>query len=334
METVVFKTPGMLDFKAFTHFGVNAKPNSKSPIGYFGTGLKYAIAVLIREGCKVTILRGNERWDFTTAEEAFRDKKFGFIRCYKRGIFRTETLQLPFTTDLGKDWELWQAFRELYSNTLDEGGITCISSDGYAEVPIDGYTMILVEGSAFAREYFEKDNTFHPKASRDRNDVKVEHFLEPSKHIYYRGMRVYDLEKPAKMTYNILCQIELTEDRTAKNSYEVERLIREYIVESADIPLIKAAITAPEGSYEHRFNFDSTYRAPSQTFRDTARSTRSYNSTVKSYVDTYDPPAKEPEDEPLLTQLKKVLEKDNGDWQEFVRDNLSELIAALDDADF
>ena len=38
--------------------GVSAKPNTKSPIGYFGTGLKYAMAALVRLGTQPVVWIG------------------------------------------------------------------------------------------------------------------------------------------------------------------------------------------------------------------------------------------------------------------------------------
>jgi hypothetical protein len=40
-----FCTPGLIDLEAVFTFGVHAK-ETENPIGYFGTGLKYAIVTL------------------------------------------------------------------------------------------------------------------------------------------------------------------------------------------------------------------------------------------------------------------------------------------------
>lgn len=37
-RVVVFKTPGHIPLEAFTTFGINSKPNSLNPIGFFGSG--------------------------------------------------------------------------------------------------------------------------------------------------------------------------------------------------------------------------------------------------------------------------------------------------------
>ena len=47
-RAVAFRTPGLIPIEAFTSTGVNVKIHD-NPIGHFGTGLKYAVAVLLRE---------------------------------------------------------------------------------------------------------------------------------------------------------------------------------------------------------------------------------------------------------------------------------------------
>ena len=45
--TVSFITPGQIDLENVFTFGISAK-ESDNPIGFFGTGLKFAIATLLR----------------------------------------------------------------------------------------------------------------------------------------------------------------------------------------------------------------------------------------------------------------------------------------------
>jgi hypothetical protein len=54
----IYSNPGALDLRALTIMGMNAKPNTDSPIGYFGTGLKYAVAIALRHGLTLTIWDG------------------------------------------------------------------------------------------------------------------------------------------------------------------------------------------------------------------------------------------------------------------------------------
>lgn len=52
---VIFETPGNLDIQAI----------ATSPIGFFGTWLKYAIAVLLREGCQISIFTNKTLYRFS-----------------------------------------------------------------------------------------------------------------------------------------------------------------------------------------------------------------------------------------------------------------------------
>ena len=54
---VVFENTGEIDILSISSFGVSVKEGD-SPIGFFGTGLKYAIAVLLRHNQKITAYCG------------------------------------------------------------------------------------------------------------------------------------------------------------------------------------------------------------------------------------------------------------------------------------
>jgi hypothetical protein len=278
MSATVFKTPGLIDIRAFTHFGVNSKPNSTSPIGYFGTGLKYAIAVLVRERIPVTLFIGQTEYEFYAKEEEFRDKTFAFVRMRKRkGLLSKWTYhELPFTTELGKNWELWQVFRELHANTLDEDGQTYIFDRTEFDALERETTRIIVDGQRFIDEGFrKKDEIFLPDGYKVHEVLDHVQIIDrPSKHIYYRGLRVHDLKEESKFTYNILRKIDLTEDRTAKSSWEVENVIEQYMATQAPKETIKRALGyAYRGkSYESRLSFD-TYYIPSTAFTEAIEET-------------------------------------------------------------
>jgi hypothetical protein len=61
---------GLIPMEAVTTMGVSAK-EGENPIGFFGTGLKYAIASLLRTSHKITIWRGLDRYDFATEPARF-----------------------------------------------------------------------------------------------------------------------------------------------------------------------------------------------------------------------------------------------------------------------
>jgi hypothetical protein len=273
---VVFQTPGLIPLESFTTFGVNAKPMSTSPFGYFGTGLKYAIAVLLRTGHKVVLWRGNDKYTFYVRQQDFRGKGFDFVRMKKERWLPSflawagpKYEQLPFTTELGKNWELWQAFRELESNTRDENGQTFVTEQ--LGPPMHGVdtTQFCVYGSRFEDEFHDRERHFLPDGLSQREDVGIQVIDRPSRHIYYRGVRIMDLKEEAEYTYNFLQTVELTEDRTAKYPYQLEQAIAQLIRTSNDEGYVNRALRTRgfEGSINHGYG----YGAPSPIFMSVAQ---------------------------------------------------------------
>lgn len=280
MSTLVFKTPGLLDLRALTTFGVNAKPKSENPIGYFGTGLKFAMAVLARLDCDATIFIGKEAYTLEMVKDQFREKEFGFLKLRHSNEVLTECIDLPYTTELGKDWQPWQIFRELYANTLDESGEAYIAEG--REAGKEGCTKIVISGNVMASEFKERDKTFLPDAKQIGSwPETVQVFDAPSKHIYYRGLRVLDLKEPAALTYNILSTIALTEDRTAKSTWEVHYHIKEFLTACENKELIAKALG---GLYERELNFAHDTNKPSTAFVDAVMTSKPRNISVASYV--------------------------------------------------
>ncbi|WP_217468779.1 hypothetical protein, partial [Staphylococcus aureus] len=124
---IIFRNKGVIDPKSITTFGVSSKENPGA-IGFFGTGLKYAIAILLREGCDITIHAGKRKLEFGIKRDRVRVDDFNVVTMNNR--------RLGFTTEVGKTWEVWQAFRELYCNTMDERG-EVFEADEVPEVAAD-----------------------------------------------------------------------------------------------------------------------------------------------------------------------------------------------------
>lgn len=291
-QCVVFSTPGLIPIEAFTVFGMNAKPNSKNPFGFFGTGLKIAIAVCLRMDQEVVIWRGKDKYTFYTKKEDFRGKEFRKIRMKREtwhvgDIFRKSYHELPFTTELGKHWELWQAFREFQTNTMDENGSTYLGDhqEVYAlQRALEDNTCITVTGSKFVDEFHDRARNFLPDGLTVREgDESLQVIDRPSKHVYYRGVRVWDLKEEAQYTYNFLRTIDLTEDRTAKYPFLLESWICEHIMQSEDESFLEKTVSNPlSGRWERSLSYNYTSVTPSSSFRSAA--VRSPNVKAKEVV--------------------------------------------------
>lgn len=294
--SIVHVTPGLLDIRAITTFGLHAKPGTDSPIGKFGTGLKYAIATLLRLGCSVELFIGETEYEFFTKSDNFRGMEYEqvYVRKRKGVLSKWRSVQLPFTTEHGKFWEAWQAFRELHSNTLDEGGTT-FSVNGAIPVPVANETRFYISGKVYEEAFLERDKVFLPNGLTKREgDASVQVFNEPSKHLYWRGIRVFDLEKPSVYTYNILDDMELTEDRTLKYVWRAQSILAAFVARSKDQKLINAVVSAsPEKHFEGRLDWDYAYVSPSEEFQEVIRKKRGRGGYVApralAFYDRYAP---------------------------------------------
>lgn len=286
---IVFQNPGEIDIRAVTMLGVNVKSEA-SAIGYFGTGLKYAIAVLLREGQKVEVWSGTKRYAFGTQLETIRGKDFRrIVMSGPEG-----KVELALTLEFGKNWKLEDAYRELWSNCMDEKGsvnedrtstINQFYPDGIPdleenrEIPLEqqtlrrgtpGYTMICITGSAFSEVHDERfGKVLLPQNLKlIAKNASLEVFSGQSNFIYYKGIRVYESKKPFLNTYNLIDNnIGLTEDRTlVGGTYYLDDRLYRFLVCDAEEKLIESILCCGE-QYHEAMNLSFQYcTTPSEPF--------------------------------------------------------------------
>lgn len=107
---------GELDVRLIALMGGSTKSNEEFKIGQFGTGLKYVLAYVIRNGVDFRIKTGEHEVKLSYDVEVIRDEEFK--------VLYIDGERTSITDKMGKDWKAWMIVRELYSNALDEGGAT------------------------------------------------------------------------------------------------------------------------------------------------------------------------------------------------------------------
>jgi hypothetical protein len=244
MNTVSFKNDGLIDARCITTVGVSVK-DGENPIGFFGTGLKYAIAIILRAGGCLTIWRGLEQFQFDTVEVEIRGKMISVVRMNGQ--------ELGFTIELGKHWKIWQAFREIYCNTVDEGG-TC---EFGVMPPSKDTTTVCVELSEFS-ECLSKIGDFILQTKPAYSDEHTSLHYGPSSSVFYRSIRVANdvSSKPFLFIPNINSQVELTEDRTLKNNYQLWQELTHTILRCKDVGFLEKWLTAGMEYAEHYIDLE------------------------------------------------------------------------------
>lgn len=193
-----FLTDSVLPIEAATTMGVSVKGDEA--IGKFGTGLKYAIAGVLRLGGTVAAYIDGERHEFTTKDSNIRGREFRIV--HHNGV------PCGFTTELGKHWEPWQLFRELASNTLDEGGSwTRESTDAKSARTVIQVRCREVEDSERSEQVFI--------AKGDpllESNLGATVYAGASRHYYFRGIRAGSFPTLAPVTVDVH-EGSLSEDR-------------------------------------------------------------------------------------------------------------------------
>lgn len=111
MSHLLISSRGELDPHALSLMGASVKDTGA--IGEFGSGLKYAIATLLRHGVKFQIYSGPRLIPIETKPESFRGQTFSVIW--------VDGQPTSITTRTGPKWHVRDAIREIWSNAVDEG---------------------------------------------------------------------------------------------------------------------------------------------------------------------------------------------------------------------
>lgn len=298
-----FKNKGLIDLRAIKTFGVSSKVND-NPIGFFGTGLKYAIAIVLREGGRIHLSVGQERYTFSCETTKIRNDSFELVRMNDE--------ELGFTTDLGKNWEMWEAYRELRCNCVDEKGEI---GECESVFPLEeDTTTFYVESPAMADIHKDKDQYF---ISEDRvplwqnSDVAV--YSGASEHLYRKGILAYDTGISCRYTYDF-ADLDLTEDRTISCPYTAMKLLSLLVAKSEDPDMIRTFVCLSGSRWEDlRFGYGSA-NTVSDTFRcvvsELIRTTDlDLNESAREFVMRENPELGKPNEIQLNSVQNKQLEK-------------------------
>ena len=252
---LVFENDGEIDLRVVSTFGCSVKETT-NPIGFFGTGLKYALAVCMRLNCKVWVQCGEKTLRVTVANNDIRGKSFGFVELGEQPC--------GFTTELGKNWKPWMAYRELYCNTFDESGGKVYETESVPAAE-SGKTRFVIQGHDLEQAHRGRsDYILESSPIAVLGDIEVH--ARPSQSYFYRGIRVMDFQQPCMFTYNQTSPMELTEDRTAKDPHNPRYKVSQAFLGHGDRSLLKKVLVSGTDSFEFALDFHGWGTKPSEEF--------------------------------------------------------------------
>lgn len=189
-------------------------------IGKFGSGFKYSLATLIREGVSFRIFSGLTEIKITTEVEMFRGTEFR--------VLVIDGVRTSITTRTGPEWTVRDAIREIWSNALDEGEAKKIIDEACELKP--GVTTIEIEIAhrqvktmlAAWNQFFVHDVPHLHRSSYGRI------LSQPTTNYFRRGVWICeDREMPGLFSYDFN-DIKLPESRKIKTmaaTYDVFNIL-------------------------------------------------------------------------------------------------------------
>lgn len=236
MNYLRISNAGLICAEDLTLIGSSTKREQSGKIGMFGSGWKYALSWLLRNGCTPTIFAGEDEIKVDFAVKMHRTNPVNVIT--------VNGIETSLTTEMGPKWTGWMAIREILSNAIDEGGhkldivwnanFTCESGNTVIYVPMNGELseVMLKYDSYFA---FNRKETH--TIGQDRVFVKKE---RSPMNIYRKGIRCYDTTITSGIDFDF-DTLAINEDRLAYG-YNVQYAVQNIVEQDISLGLFKAIL--------------------------------------------------------------------------------------------
>ena len=304
-NTISFINKEELNPISFTVMGASVKKDA-SAIGWFGSGMKYSIAVMLRNNIKFSIETHGKTFSFDTVKKDFRGEEMDIVTC--------NFDELGYTTEFGKQWSLEAVFRELYCNTLDEGG----SVELGGAVDASQQTVISIDDHRMVDEYHQRDANFlfNSIPIHTAGDAQIHRLKSGSiKRCYYKGVKTQEGSYDMQYAYNVTAGLELTEDRTLKYMYQWNEAVTKVIVSLTDKKMIQDILTAEKFTFEQNVSFESYIISDSMSdeFKEIAqeyeRKGKITNDSLRRYIQGLNPKTIEDWVKPITANEDKQLQE-------------------------
>lgn len=255
MNYLKIKNNGVMDITGLYLLGASSKRN-QNKIGMFGSGNKYAMAYLLRNNFELKICAGMQEVEVTTRPIVSRDQDFQLIV--------VDGKDTSITTEFGKDWELWQAIREVYCNALDEGGAVL---EYVSEIkPCENETHFYIKTNTELKNLISQFDSYfavsrkvlfecdHGKIYAKATDTKLNLFRKQIRCFETELLSVYDYDLPT---------IQIDENRLVKYSWYVASMIWNVIYSCTDKEVIRTILfQCSDSGYVECLNEDYSVARP------------------------------------------------------------------------
>ncbi|MBC8321231.1 MAG: hypothetical protein H8E34_10960 [Bacteroidetes bacterium] len=219
MKYLKIQSKGEIDINAFTLLGASTKKKDDSKIGFFGSGLKYAVASLLRNNIEFRIFSGETEVTFGVKPIKFREEEFNKI------VVGGEVTSLTDAMG-GDDWdEAFAPIREIYSNALDEDSDSTVKITENIN-PEATFTKVYIQMTSEMQDLYDNFDMYFLSKRSDvmfSNDFgAVYPATNKKKRLFRKGILCFSSNAVAFFHYNS-SKFEINESRTLKDEWYAKR---------------------------------------------------------------------------------------------------------------
>ena len=243
MKYLIITNKGEIKEQALTMIGLSTKRQSTTKIGRFGSGNKYALAFLLRNNVEFYIYSGTNLIPISTTKESFNEMDYETIHVNGKPT--------SLTTEMGPDWVMWFAIREIYCNALDEGDTTITVFDTsilgeFTHNPQEGKTTYIIniddkfDMDKWDSYFAEMREPIATGVDIGGQGFSIYHRIDKTATIYKKGIRCVAVDATYQSLYDYdFDGIQINESRVVEYNHYIYEYVARALTMISDHSIIE-----------------------------------------------------------------------------------------------